>query len=422
MSTESLTGRRVIFASAFGNALEFLEFTTYNLFILYFTDLFFAGDDAGLKLFFALSVMGVSFVFRPLGAVLIGRYADRCGRKPAMVLTVFLMGIGTAMIGLAPTFAVAGYGGTIVLVLGRIIQGMASGGEVGASTALLVESAPPGQRGFYASWQLATQGLATAVAAVLAIGLAAVLPPLTGNPDVMYEWGWRLPFLIGVVLSPIGLLIRLRLLTRLPPPQERPAAIRLRDYIGRIIIGIVVIVGGIVAVLMTTVYYGVFATIHLGLSKTDSDISMLLAGVLLLVLSPVFGSLSDRIGRKRLVLVSRLAVAVLAPLSFWLLVTVPQPWMLFAVVTVMMTIAAVGATPSQLISAEIFPRHARALCFAVVTALAVIAGGLAPALSERLIVVTGSLLAPSLYLIAASLASLLAFPFFRDVYRDQLEA
>lgn len=153
------SGRRVIFASAFGNALEFFDFGVYNFFVVYISTLFFPPSaDHNVALLLAFATFGVSFFMRPLGGIIVGAWADRFGRKPAMVFTIALMSLGTLMIGIAPTYETAGYWGTATLVLARLIQGVAAGGEVGASMSLLVESAPANRRGFYSSWSLATQG------------------------------------------------------------------------------------------------------------------------------------------------------------------------------------------------------------------------------------------------------------------------
>lgn len=191
------SGKRVIFASAFGNALEFFDFGVYNFFVVYISTLFFPPSaDHNVALLLAFATFGVSFFMRPLGGIIVGAWADRFGRKPAMVFTIALMSLGTLMIGIAPTYATAGYWGTATLVLARLIQGVAAGGEVGASMSLLVESAPANRRGFYSSWSLATQGLATTFGGVVALGLSAWLPFATGSETVMAEWGWRVPFLL----------------------------------------------------------------------------------------------------------------------------------------------------------------------------------------------------------------------------------
>ncbi|MBX9382074.1 MFS transporter, partial [Serratia marcescens] len=190
ISAPKVGGRKVIFAASFGNALEFFDFGIYNFFVIYISVLFFPpSSDPHLALLLAFATFGVSFFMRPLGGILIGAYADRHGRKPAMILTISLMSLGTAMIGFAPTYASAGYWGTVTLVAARLIQGVAAGGEVGASMSLLVESAPPNRRGFYSSWSLATQGIATVVGGVTALALSAALPVLSGEPNAMAEWG-----------------------------------------------------------------------------------------------------------------------------------------------------------------------------------------------------------------------------------------
>lgn len=219
------SGKRVIFASAFGNALEFFDFGVYNFFVVYISTLFFPPSaDHNVALLLAFATFGVSFFMRPLGGIIVGAWADRFGRKPAMVFTIALMSLGTLMIGIAPTYATEGYWGTATLVLARLIQGVAAGGEVGASMSLLVESAPANRRGFYSSWSLATQGLATTFGGIVALGLSAWLPFATGSETVMAEWGWRVPFFIGVLLAPIGCWLRLSLENDAPEVANKKSA------------------------------------------------------------------------------------------------------------------------------------------------------------------------------------------------------
>lgn len=186
--------------------------------MVYISTLFFPPSaDKNVALLLAFATFGVSF-YAPAWWNYRRGWADRFGRKPAMVFTIALMSLGTLMIGIAPTYATAGYWGTATLVLARLIQGVAAGGEVGASMSLLVESAPANRRGFYSSWSLATQGLATTFGGVVALGLSAWLPFATGSETVMAEWGWRVPFFIGVLLAPIGCWLRLSTENDVPEP------------------------------------------------------------------------------------------------------------------------------------------------------------------------------------------------------------
>ncbi|MGN4140976.1 MFS transporter, partial [Burkholderia gladioli] len=195
--------RRLIAAAAVGNALEFYDFTVYSYFALLIGRLFFPVGSAFGELMLAVASFGVGFVTRPLGGIVIGIYADRAGRRSAMILTLLLMALGTAMIAAAPTYAQAGLAAPAILILARLLQGFASGGEVGASTTLLIEQAPPHRRGFYASFQFSSQGLAA-----LAGGLTGAMLNATLSAPQLDSWGWRVPFVIGTLFVPLGYWLR----------------------------------------------------------------------------------------------------------------------------------------------------------------------------------------------------------------------
>lgn len=428
---KKVNGRRIIFASAFGNALEFFDFGVYNFFVVYIGALFFPpSSDSNVGLLLAFATFGVSFFMRPLGGILIGAYADRFGRKPAMVLTITLMSIGTLMIGIAPTYATAGYWGTVTLVAARLIQGVAAGGEVGASMSMLVESAPANRRGFYSSWALATQGLATTFGGLTALCLTVYLPDVTSNPDVMSEWGWRVPFFIGVALAPIGCWLRLSLENDMEPASHRNSAAKtveevkesaaslLMQHIRVIAVGVLLTIGTTVATYISLYYYGTFAGKYLHMEQSYTYAAMLLAGVLTFGGGLLVGAMSDRQGRKKLIVIARIAVLVLAYPSFWLLVNYPTPAVLLSVVFVMVCFTTLGAVPVMLVISELLPKRIRAMGFAMVYSIGVaIFGGFAQFFATQSIVWLDSLTAPSWYLGGATLLSMLALPFFSDPKR-----
>lgn len=424
------SGRRIIAASAFGNALEFFDFGVYNFFVVYIGTLFFPpSSDENLGLLLAFATFGVSFFMRPIGGILIGAYADRFGRRNAMILTISTMSLGTLLLGCAPTYATAGYWGTAILVGARLIQGFAAGGEVGASMSMLVESAPKNRRGYYSSWALATQGLATTFGGVVALTLTTFLPDLTGNVNVMGEWGWRIPFFIGVLLAPIGCWLRISLENDMGIEDKKDnksfeADVKvenekvltlLRENIKVIVTGVLLTIGATVGTYITLYYYGTFSVKYLDMSASDSYSAMLLAGVLTFVVGLISGHLCDRIGRKKLILFSRLSIFILAYPSFWLLVNYPTKTVLLMIVAVMVIINTVGCVAGMLVSSELFPKRIRALGFALVYSIGVaIFGGFAQFFATEAIVVFDSLLAPSYYLGAGALISLFAIPLFQE--------
>jgi len=423
ISAPKVGGKKIIFAASFGNALEFFDFGIYNFFVIYISVLFFPpSSDPNLALLLAFATFGVSFFMRPLGGILIGAYADRHGRKPAMILTISLMSLGTAMIGFAPTYASAGYWGTVTLVAARLIQGVAAGGEVGASMSLLVESAPPNRRGFYSSWSLATQGIATVVGGVTALALSAALPVLSGEPNAMAEWGWRIPFFIGVALAPLGCWLRLGLESDRPPvsrAHEPPA--QLRRHSRAVVLGVMLTIGATVATYISMYYLGTYAVKYLGMPQACGYAAMLLAGLVTFGGSLLVGHWCDRYGRLPLIRGSRIAILIVALPAFWWLSAAPHPAVLLLIVAILVGLTTLGSVPTMLMISELFPQRIRALGFALVYSLGVaIFGGFAQYIASQSIALSGSLLAPAVYLMLATLASLAVLPLLRETGGDPL--
>ncbi len=295
----------------------------------------------------------------------------------------------------------------------------------------MVESAPANRRGLYSSWQFATQGAATLFGGLLATILYSVL-----NDEQMFSWGWRIPFAIGVLLGPVGVVLRLRIEEAIhqpkPEAEKQPnpnmssstnvsTGDLLRQYSGIITLGILLTIGSTITVFMCNYFYGNFAAKFLGIAPKYTSLSIMMAGLINLVLSPVAGYISDIYGRKPIIFYSRALLGLLAFPSYWVLVNWPDPVVLFIVVTVMVSLTTLAAAPSILIINESFPRQIRALAFSIVYSLAVaIFGGFAQFFALKLIDVTGSNLSPSLYLIAGCLLSVIVLRFMREPYRDEL--
>ena len=213
--------RRIVAATVAGNALEFYDFVTYAFFAVYIGRAFFPASTPLASLLLSVAVFGVGFVTRPLGGVLIGMFADRVGRKPAMLLTIGLITVGTLGLALTPSYAQIGMAAPLIVVFCRLVQGIALGGEVGPATAFLIEAAPSGRRAFYSGWQLASQGLATLVAGLIGMAIIATL-----TPDQLQDWGWRLPFLLSMLLIPLAVYLRREM------PETLHAAGDVREHAG----------------------------------------------------------------------------------------------------------------------------------------------------------------------------------------------
>lgn len=304
----------------------------------------------------------------------------------------------------------------------RLIQGVAAGGEVGASMSLLVESAPPNRRGFYSSWSLATQGIATVVGGVTALALSAALPVLSGEPNAMAEWGWRIPFFIGVALAPLGCWLRLGLESDRPPvsrAHEPPA--QLRRHSRAVVLGVMLTIGATVATYISMYYLGTYAVKYLGMPQAYGYAAMLLAGLVTFGGSLLVGHWCDRYGRLPLIRGSRIAILIVALPAFWWLSAAPHPAVLLLIVAILVGLTTLGSVPTMLMISELFPQRIRALGFALVYSLGVaIFGGFAQYIASQSIALSGSLLAPAVYLMVATLASLAVLPLLRETGGDPL--
>src|ERR1700677_1331731 len=196
-------GTRAILAASLGNLLEWYDFAVYALFAIYIGANFFPQQDPGAGLVNAFLFFGFGFVIRPLGAVLIGIYGDRAGRKAALTATILIMACGTLIIAAAPTYAAIGLGAPLVLLAGRVLQGFSAGGEIGNAAAFLVEHAPPARKALFAAWLQASMGMSNILGALVAFTITALLPQ-----SEIVRWAWRVPFFIGLAIVPMGVYLR----------------------------------------------------------------------------------------------------------------------------------------------------------------------------------------------------------------------
>src|SRR3981081_2870520 len=299
---------RAIVAASVGNMLEWYDFTVYALFAAYVARNFFPpGEDAAANLLKAFLAFGLGFVVRPLGAVLIGNYGDRTGRKASLTLTILLMAVGTGTIAFAPTYAAIGLGAPLLLLVGRVLQGFSAGGEVGGATAYLLETADPAQRGRVASWLEASMGMANILGALAAFSVTALL-----SVNEVQSWGWRIPFIFGLAIAPVGLYLR-RTLDETEAFQVETAR-RVKDHVhGRAPLleifqhhGRSLFVGFCVAVLWAVAVYVLMIFLPTYVQHPDTfnfsaqqAFGASLIGNIPFVVGCVwFGSLSDRIGRR----------------------------------------------------------------------------------------------------------------------------
>jgi MFS family permease len=409
----------VVAAATIGNALEFFDFTVYGFFAVLIGQLFFPNMSSYGQILASVSTFGVGFVMRPVGGIVIGAYADRVSRKAAVSLTIFLMGLGCAMIACAPTYSQIGLFAPVLLVTARLLQGFSAGGEVGASTTLLIEKASAKNRGFYGSWQFASQGLGIAVGSAVSALLSILL-----TQSELREWGWRIPFLLGVVITPVGVIIR-QLLGPMEAPGSRsqvPFIVVLRRQWTSVVLGILLTIGATVTAYVVTFYMPTYAIRELGVGAPVSLLAALISGLAIFAISPVAGLLSDRIGRKKLVFWPRLMICVLVYPSFVWITSAPGAASLLVSVGVLSALLALQGAPAITMLPEMFPMQIRATGVAIVYSIGVaIFGGFAQTVALWLVHTTGNKLAPAYYLIACVFVSCLSLPFITERARVEID-
>jgi len=391
----------VVAATVAGNAIEFFDFLCFSYFAVYIAAAFFPGGDPYTDLLKTLAVFWSGFLFRPLGGIVIGAYADRAGRRPAMLLTVALITVGTMGLALVPSYQSIGAAAPALLVACRIVQGFALGGEVGPSSVFLVEAAPPHKRGFYASWQIASQGLAVAAA-----GLAAVVLSLWLDKEQLAAWGWRVPFLLCLALIPVAFLLRANMPETLEAGGHAPVRGRLARSSGYVTLGVLLIIGGTVSTYVGN-YMSTYAIATLHLPATLSLSATLIGGLSTFAFALIGGGLGDRYGRKALVIGPRVALAALIWPAFLWLSAAPSALTLYLATVLVAGLTALSAGISLVVVPELLPRHVRATGFAISYAIGVsIFGGSTQLVVAWLIKTTGDPAAPAWYVIATSLVTI----------------
>ncbi|MEQ0560500.1 MFS transporter [Amycolatopsis sp. NEAU-NG30] len=398
-----VTNRRAIAAATIGNALEWFDLAAYALMAAYIGKTFFPGGNAAVQLLQAYAVFGITFLIRPLGGLVLGAYADRHGRKKALVLTIRLMVLGTLLLAIVPGYATIGVLAPIGVIVARLLQGFAAGGEFGAATAFLIER-DDRRKGFLGSFQFASQGFATLLSAGFAAGLTAVLPDAA-----MTAWGWRIPFVFGLLIGPVGYYIR-RHVDEAPLAEPESSTIRelfRHQWGGLLIAGGALVVSTSLNFILQSL--PAFAIKTLGLDDSLSFVALVITGVVLTLGTPVAGWLADRHGRIRLMVTAAALIGVSAvPLYLWV-TSSPSFLTLTAAMTILGLLKAAyfGALPS--VMADAFPARTRAtgLSFGYNTTVGVF-GGFTPTIAAALVATTGSPVSPGYYLVLTACLSVAA--------------
>jgi MHS family proline/betaine transporter-like MFS transporter len=397
---------KLIVAASLGNALEFYEILVYGYFAVVISKVFFPAADETVSLLVTLGSFGISFLARPVGAIFLGSYGDRHGRKAALTLSILLMTLGTGLMTLMPSYDSVGVIAPALVLCARLVQGFSVGGEFASSTAFLVEHRPD-RAGFFGSWQWSSQGFAAVVATSLGVTLTTTM-----SAADLQAWGWRIPFAVGLLIGPLGYYIRSHLDETPAFVESGAAQAPLQELFTDQWERLLLTVGAVAASTSSQyilVYVPTYAIRELGLPSSVGFTAAVAAAVLQAVVVPFVGIFVDRVGQSRVMVASAALFVVTA-------------WPVFMVVERGRTLEILmlgvcwisllksffsGALPSLM--AKIFPVRTRVSGMSLAYNIGVpIFGGFAPFFAQSLIELTGSKLAPSYYLMATALVSLAA--------------
>ena len=404
----SLQARHVAAVTA-GNALEFYDFLTYAFFAAQIGRTFFPSADAAASLLASLATFGAGFLMRPVGALTIGRMADRIGRKPALLLSVTLMGVAMVGLALTPSYGAIGIAAPILAIAFRLVQGFALGGEIGPNTAYLIEAAPPNRRGLYVSFQYMSQDGSVLVSGLVGYALAQWL-----SDAQLDAWGWRVAFLLGAAIVPFGLLLRRQLAETLPAKSIAPTAAAPILGLRRIVLlGLVMLAGG-TTVSYTLDYLTTYATSTLHMATSVGFLATVFLGLTGVITDPIGGWLSDRFGRKPMRIIPWIVLLVITVPGFFLLSTARSTGVLIGL-SVALTVAACLAQPSTLVSiTESIPSRIRAGSLGLIYAFAIsVFGGSTQFTAAWLTGLTHNPLAPAWYMsvcVAIALVAMIVLP------------
>ena len=399
---------KIILAATIGNALEWYDFIVYGFLAATISKLFFPQSDPQAALLLATLSIGIGFIARPLGAILLGWYADKVGRKPAMTLVIWLMFVSTAMIAFAPTFAQAGLWATALIAVARLLQGFSAGGEFGSATSYLIEMAPAHRKGYYGSWQMFAQASGALLSTVVGALLFKVF-----SPETIDGWAWRLPFFVGLLIGPAGLYIR----RHLHEPEEftrvakgpAPSVKIWRHFVPEIIAGTTVSASINVMSYVIITYLPLYAQQTLGMPQGDAFLALLVAIVFRMMLIPVFGLACDMFGR-RIMLLGALELFTLTIYPAYMYIIAAPSFVSLLLVELWFAILIAAAyAPCPTYLSELFPTQIRGLGLSIVYNIAAtIFGGFSLFFVTLIHQMTRSDLAPEQYSVIFFLSALVA--------------
>ena len=415
--------KKAVTAGAIGNFGGWYDYWVYGFFATGIASQFFPSQDQVGSLLATIAVFAVAFFMRPVGAFVFGHYGDTIGRRNTLAAAIILMGIATLIIGLLPSYAQIGVLAPILLVGARLLQGFSAGGEWSGSAAFMVEYAPENRRALYGSWQQFSIVAGLLVGSGMGALLGAVL-----SEDALNAWGWRIPFILGMVVALVGLYLRLRvedtpafrIIEEKDEVTEAPVKESFTAHRGESITAIGFTVAWTVAYYILLTYMPTYVSQTLGLPLTQALLSNAIGLVVLMTLIPFTASISDRIGRKPLLITFSVLIAVLT-YPLFLLASTKALFLIVLAQVLFGLIISLFSGPGPAALVEMFPTNVRYSALGVSYNLAVAAfGGTAPFIATYLISQTGSNLAPTFYLIVAAVITLVFVSRMKETYREPL--
>ena len=398
-----------VFRVTSGNFLEMFDFFLFGFYASHISAAFFPTGNEISSLLLTFATFGAGFLMRPLGAIVLGAYVDRVGRRQGLIVTLSIMAMGTILIAFVPAYATIGVAAPFLVLIGRLLQGFSAGVELGGVSVYLSEMATPGHKGFYVSWQSASQQVAIVVAALLGYGLNKWLAP-----DQISAWGWRIPFFIGCLIVPFIFVIRrsLQETEAFLARKHRPSVPEIFRSIAEnwqiVLCGVLLVTMTTVSFYLITVYTPTYGKSVLKLAEIDSLLVTLCVGVSNFFWLPVMGAVSDRIGRRPVLTTFTVLTLVTAyPALSWLVADPSFEKMLLVELWLSFLYASYNGAMVVALT-EIVPASVRTAGFSLAYSLATALGGFTPYISTQLIQLTGDKAAPGLWMMFAAACGLLA--------------